>query len=178
MPDPSASTNWLDVIRSALWPTVALIGFYQFSAPLKTFADNISQGSGRAEEIEVGPIKMKLSVQALRQIVPPSRAVATALSAIQADDLETLLDFRDNTGFAACIADKVPHGGYGDIVEKSLAYKRLQSLGLVIINDSVGQPYSWCPASASKDVSMSYEGKSARKYVLNVLTKALHIEPS
>lgn len=176
MADQTA-TNWLDVLKTAIWPAVALIGFYQFKEPLQTFADNISRGSGMAQEIEVGPLKLKLSAQAVQRITPPTRAVALALSKISPNDLERLLDLQENTGLLVCIIDKpFPEGNAS--VDVSNSYKRMQALGLINIINTTSASYPWCPASMTKTVELTDSGNAGRRYMLSILTQALSISPA
>lgn len=174
MADEIRQTNWLDVLQGAMWPAIVLLGLCIFASPVRSLILTIGHGVGPAQEFEVGPLKIKLSERALKDIDPPSVEVAEALASLSPSDLERLLVRAENTSIVVCMTDKPMHKGNAD-PEETIAYRRMSELGLMNISPAMTPSYDWCPLKQTKSVGLSDKGVMARRYIFQVTTRALSI---
>ena len=172
----AAATNWLDVLRSGLWPLFALIALIILGAPAIKILNNV--GDGGAQEIEAGPIKIKFSAEGLRHIPPPSAAVANALPKLTQGEVDALMAHAPNSGIPICRPESSlllqPDG------EKPAVYDKLSAEGLVsFTNPSANTPNtSWCRIEGLKMAELTETGKSVRTYLLSIITSSITISPS
>jgi hypothetical protein len=173
----AAETNWLDVLRAALWPTLALIALILLQGPAIKILTKVSEGG--AQEIEAGPVKITFSPEGLRRVPPPSPAVGDVLPKLTQGEVDALMAHAPEDGLPICQADALKIDSSGSR-QKAAVYDKLFGDGLVSLEsprpDDANQ--SWCELKGLRTARLTETGKSVREYLLSVITNSITISPS
>lgn len=178
MAENSAPTNWLDVLAKLFWPLLALLALIMFFRPLSVALDKVAANLGSAENIELGPIRLKFVPEAARDLPRPSPDVATTLAQLGAHELELLVSHAENQRNELCRKEALKSPA-PSLEQVSAAYERLFQLKLVKFEqDDNSQPTAmdWCARrDAVQWVVLTDFGKQVRQYLLQIITKAVVI---
>jgi hypothetical protein len=171
------ATNWLDVLRSAFWPALALIALVLLHNPAVKLLDEISQGG--AQEIEAGPVKIKFSPEGLRHVSPPSAAVADVLPKLTQGEVDALMSHAPNTSIPVCQPSALKIDS-PDSRQEAFIYDRLFTNNLVSVEQAKPDDAnaSWCKIEGLKLAQLTGLGRNVRAYLLSVITSSITISAS
>jgi hypothetical protein len=178
--ETNAPTNWLDVLLGLFWPLLAVAALLMFAHPISVALNKVAGGLGSAEDIEVGPIKLKFAADAARNLPVPSQEVATALAQLNSREIETLISHAENTGEPVCReSGLIPAKKNIMYEQESATYEHLFSLRLVAFDaDNANNHFDWCRPEGTVVVWLTDFGKEVRRYLLEIVTKSVVISKS
>jgi len=73
-----------------------------FAHPISTTLNKVAGNLGSAENIEVGPLKIKFSAEALKALPAPSQEVSSMLAQLNVNDIERILSHGEVNGVSVC----------------------------------------------------------------------------
>ena len=173
----SARTNWLDVIKSALWPTIALLALIFFSTPVSSLLEKFANQISGSQEITIGSMKIQLNLEAARKIPPPTKDMVRAFSHLKPEDIDVLLSHAENVGRGVCTVEGAHVTSWRGPVDEARTYLRFSEEGMVEFTDS---PFDVrdCPKKEQRLAKLTEFGKTVRRYLLDVITSTLTIGAS
>jgi hypothetical protein len=150
-----------------------------FGSPLARLVNSIANNSGGAQELEFGPIKIKLSERGVSAIAPPSEDVGKALATLSDSEKELLISRLENGLNQVCLP-----GGFANPVgdtENNRIEQRFVELGLTHYVPRPRRPddsEDWCKFDQTRWAEFTPLGKSVRRYLIDISIKALTITKS
>jgi len=179
MASEGAATNRLDVVKASFWPLLVAVAMIVFAGPLSRLVTAVATNAGPAQEIELGPIKLKLSARAAAAIEPPSNEVATALAKLSDAEKEQLISRQENGLNQVCLP-----GGFvnpGSSPTANASELRFIELKLTSFADRPRAPSdteSWCKFDSTRWAAFTELGRKVRRYLVDISIKAVQITKS
>jgi len=176
MATSSSGTNWLDVLSSALWPIFALIVLIVLAGPIVSLADRVSRDTGAAQEIEIGPIRLRFSEADAHKLSPPSKEIADALVQLTPEDIDRLLSHGERSGYGVCTVSGAKVTSWTGPVDQARSYLRFSELGLVEFDTlPASMSVRDCAPGEERLAQLTEFGKTVRRYLLEILSSTVRI---
>ena len=180
MAGEGAATNRLDVLKASFWPLLVAVAMILFAGPLSRLVTAVATNAGPAQEIELGPIKLKLSARAAAAIEPPSNEVATALAKLSDAEKEQLISRQENGLNQVCLPGGFANPGTSSSGANSSELRFIE-LKLTSFADRPRAPSdteSWCKFDSTRWAVFTELGRKVRRYLVDISLKAVQITKS
>jgi hypothetical protein len=162
-PKIEISLGLIELAKSALWPSLALVAFLSFSGELRSLLAELPYLLRRADTVTIGELKLQLTRELSAQAPAELRR---ALDGISGDSLARLLQLNLATGNVFCAQTHYEAEYDANRVKDT----DLQHRGLVSIS-----PYPQSNGPDMRDcydVKVSTAGQNAEQFLAHLLTTA------